>query len=203
MQDMRKKQTILDRWDITAEELTEIVDANPSMRGLMMGYVSEYKLRKMWFEDERIENLVKYDNHVRQEKGDFGFIYKSVPIRLEAKSLQTATIKKVSGVDTGKFQCDASDRREVVLPNGERLNTTCLLVGQFDLLAVNLFEFERKWRFVFARNEDLPRSKYRGYTPEQRQYLLATLMDVTYPPQPPFVEDPFILLDQIVRERYR
>lgn len=29
--------TILDRWEITAEELTDIVDANPSLRGFMIG----------------------------------------------------------------------------------------------------------------------------------------------------------------------
>ncbi len=60
---MKIKQTILDRWGITAEELTEIVAANPSMRGLMLGYVAEYKLRKMWFEDEApcLTNTRKYE----------------------------------------------------------------------------------------------------------------------------------------------
>ncbi len=200
---MKINQTILDRWDITAEELTEIVSSNPSMRGLMLGYIAEYKLRKMWFEDERIENLTKYDDHDRKRTGDIAFFYKRVPIKVESKSLQAATIRKVDDVYTGKFQCDASDRREVILPNGERLITTCLVVGQFDILAVNLFEFEQKWRFVFARNRDLPRSKYRGYTSEQQQYLLSTLMDVTWPPQPPFVDSPFPLLDEIARERTR
>ncbi len=200
---MKINQTILDRWDITAEELTEIVSSNPSMRGLMLGYIAEYKLRKMWFEDERIDNLTNYDDHDRKRTGDIAFFYKRVPIKVESKSLQAATIRKVDDVYTGKFQCDASDRREVILPNGERLITTCLVVGQFDILAVNLFEFEQKWRFVFARNRDLPRSKYRGYTSEQQQYLLSTLMDVTWPPQPPFVDSPFPLLDEIARERTR
>lgn len=200
---MKINQTILDRWDIIAEELTEIVASNPSMRGLMLGYIAEYKLREMWFEDERIENLTKYDDHDRKRTGDIAFFYKRVPIKVESKSLQTATIRKVDDVYTGKFQCDASDRREVILPNGERLTTTCLVVGHFDILAVNRFEFEQKWRFVFARNRDLPRSKYRGYTSEQQQYLLATLMDVTWPPQPPFVDDPFPLLDEIAREHTR
>ena len=46
-----KRKNILHRWGLTAEELTEIVDNNPSMRGLMLGYVAEFKLRKMFFED--------------------------------------------------------------------------------------------------------------------------------------------------------
>jgi hypothetical protein len=33
-------------WNITANELSEIVSENPSMRGLMFGFVAEYKFRK-------------------------------------------------------------------------------------------------------------------------------------------------------------
>ena len=41
-----KRENILYRWGLTAKGLTSIVDANPSMRGLMLGYVAEYKLKK-------------------------------------------------------------------------------------------------------------------------------------------------------------
>jgi len=101
------------------------------------------------------------------------------------------------------LQCDASDRRSIRLPNGDVLETTCLVVSEFDLLAVNLFALENKWRFAFARNEDLPHATYRGYIEEQRQYLLATLMTVTWPLQPPFGAEPFRLLENIVRGRSR
>jgi len=64
-----RREDILKRWGITAEELTEIVAANPSMRGLMLGYIAEYKLRKMFFEnDPRVENLTKYDDHDRKKR---------------------------------------------------------------------------------------------------------------------------------------
>ena len=35
--------TILDEWDITAEQLTEMLDANPSLRGMLLGYAAEIK----------------------------------------------------------------------------------------------------------------------------------------------------------------
>lgn len=35
--------TILEKWQITAEELTKIVEDNPSLRGFMFGYVSANK----------------------------------------------------------------------------------------------------------------------------------------------------------------
>lgn len=193
----------LERWKLAVEELDEIISANPSLRGFMFGYVSEYKLRKMWFSDERISNLVKYDNHDRSRKGDISFTYKDVEISVEVKSLQTHSIRKVGSGYVGKFQCDASDRRQVILPNKQKVETTCLVVGEFDLLAVNLFEFEQEWRFVFAKNKDLPRSRFSGYRPQQQKYLLATLMEVTWPLKQPFHPEPFQLLDQIALEKAR
>ncbi len=96
---------VLDRWKLTVEGLDEIVSANPSLRGFMFGYVSEYKLRKTWFSDERISNLVKYDNHDRTKKGDLSFVYKGSPVTVEVKSLQTHSIRKAGDGYIGKFQC--------------------------------------------------------------------------------------------------
>ena len=98
-------------------------------------------------------------------------------------------------------QLTASDRRRVTLPDGSSLETTCILAGRFDLLAINLFEFGQQWRFGFVRNDDLPRSRYRKYSEYQRQHLLATSLPVTWPLEPPIVESPFGLMDDIVRER--
>lgn len=193
--------TILNRWSLTAGELTQIVDANPSLRGFMLGYVGEFQLRKRWFSDERTSDLRKADDHDRRKKSDLTLIYKGSEFSWEVKSLQTLSVRQIEGEYTGNFQCDASDSRTIKLPNGERLKTTCLLVGDFDVLAVNLFAFRGQWDFAFALNRDLPRTTYRGYTPSQRRYLLATTVQVTWPIQPPFVADPFILLDQILEER--
>jgi hypothetical protein len=194
---------VLDRWKVTPEELDEILSERPSLRGITFGYVGEYKLRKMWFRDERIKGLRTYDNHDRARKGDLSFFYKGVEISVEVKSLQTASISRDADHRTGKFQCDASDRRRVTLPNGDKIETTCLLVGEFDLLAVNLFEFHEDWLFAFAKNKDLPRSRYAHYTPEQREHLLATLVQVTWPLNPPFGAEPFALLDDIAAEKQR
>ncbi len=55
----------------------------------------------------------------------------------------------------------------------------------------------------FAKNKDLPRSSYRRYAETQRQYLLASLVPVVYPPEPPLYDEPFKLLDEIIEERER
>ena len=197
----KKKLTILERWQITAEELTEIVEANPSMRGNMFGYVAEMKLRKMWFSSERITESVKYDDHDRKKKGDLVVTYKGHSFIIESKSLQTNSIKQIGDKFTGTAQCDASDRRIIMLPDGSSVNTTCLLVGEFDLLAINIFAFTNEWRFLFAKNSELPRSRFRKYTDFQRQHLLASLVPAVYPPEPPLYEEPFALLDEIIAER--
>ena len=36
-------KTILDKWEISAEEFTKIVDDNPSLRGFIFGYISSIK----------------------------------------------------------------------------------------------------------------------------------------------------------------
>lgn len=198
------QKTILDKWQITAQELTSLVENNPSLRGVLLGYVAEKKFQDMFLGHVGISKVGKADDHDRSKKGDRHIVYKGVDIVIEVKSLQTNTVRRLDdGTWHGKAQVDASDKRSVHLPNGEVLSTTCLVTGEFDLLAVNLFAFEEKWRFVFAKNDDLPRSMWKGYTPEQRKYLLATLVEVTWPPKPPFYEDLFSLLDNFARGRKR
>ncbi len=192
---------ILEKWQISADELTKIVDENPSLRGFMFGYVSEYKARTYFDGHEGIEKLMKYDDHDRSSKGDISFIYKGKEFRIEAKSLQTNSVKK-NGNDSwsGKFQCDASDRREIELPNGHKVNTTCLAVGEFDIVAVSLYAFGDEWRFAFAKNSDLPHpsSRSKNVAAEDREYLIKTLIDITWPLKPPFTTDVYSLLDEMI-----
>lgn len=194
-------QDILTTLGLTPQELTDIVRENPSLRGFISGYISEYKLRKFFAADNRISNVRKYDDHDRSRKSDIVFTYKGVDISVEVKSLQTNSIKKEKDNFLGKTQVDASDKRPVKLPNGKTVSTTCLLVNEFDLLAVNLYGFENKWHFAFAKNADLPRSNFKKYTPAQRKYLIATLIGVSWPTQLPFRNDPFPLLDELAYEK--
>lgn len=69
------------------------------------------------------------------------------------------------------------------------------------MLAVNCYAFGGEWRFAFAKNKDLPTSNFKKYTEEQRKQLIASLVPVTWPPQPPFTDDPFTLLDELVEEK--
>ena len=193
-----QRESILKRWGLTEQELSEIIQQNPSMRGLMFGYVAEYKLRTMHFSDPVFEKVHKADDHDRSRKGDLTVTYKGREFKIECKSLQSNSIKTTPVGYEGRYQCDASDRRTVKLSRGRSIETTCLRVGEFDIIAVNLFAFEEKWRFAFALNSDLPRSSYQKYPPATRRQLLATLMPVTLPLEPPYIESPIPLLERLL-----
>ncbi len=191
-------ESILQRWDVTVEELTQVVEQNPSLRGMILGCLAELKLEKLWLRREGISDISKHDDHDRKKKGDRVVLYKGKEFIFESKSLQTNSIRKTERGWIGKAQVDASDRRQVTLPDGTKVNTTCLLRNEFAVLAVNIFAFDEKWRFVFAKNSDLPFSRYEGYTEYQRRHLLATLVTVHWPPEPPFQEEPFTLMNEML-----
>lgn len=192
---------ILEDWDITQDDLNAVLSERPSIRGILIGFLAEYKLQRTVFSDSRIHKLVRYDDHDRSRPADFSFEYQGQRITVEVKSLQTSSVRSDNGGFSGRCQVDASDRRTVTLPDGSTLETTCLLAGRFDILAINLFEFGHRWHFGFVRNEDLPRSKYRNYTPYQRSCLLATNVSVAWPLRPPFYDEPFTILKEIALER--
>lgn len=244
-------KTILDEWGIDADYLTEVVRDNPSLRGMILGYITERKLKDIFLSYNRTENHKKYDDHDRNKKGDLTLFYKGEEIIIEVKSLQTNSIhildpdgnwipmilkkptgrKPSSGLKKdgspklgkiiykyipnpdyfalseeyrkstrykGTFQCDASDRREITLGNGEVVNTTLLKTGEFDVIAVGIFSFRKKWEFGFALNEDLPKSNRYG---KNSSHLIASLVNVTHPLQSPFTSNPFEIFERVIAQR--
>ena len=194
--------TILDEWEITPEQLTLLLDTNPSLRGMLLGYVAELKLKEIITSFPEVTYTTKFDDHNRKKKGDLYIVYHGKAFDVESKSLQSSMIKydEENSEWFGKAQVDASDRRTIILPSGDELHTTLLLRGEFDVLAVNCYAFENKWRFVFARNSDLPFSSYKKYSEEARNALIASLIPVTYPPKPPFYSDLRDLLNDMIAD---
>lgn len=195
-------KSILDRWEISEAEFTELINQNPSLRGMNLGYIAEKKFHDQFLEHPEITEVAKDNDHDRTRKGDRRIRYRGHEFVVEVKSLQTNLCKSF-GDDTweGKSQVDGSDRRVIRFKDGSELNTTLLLRGEFDLLAVNCFAFGEQWRFAFAKNSDLPTSSYKKYTEEQRRQLIASLVPVSWPPKPPFTADPFELLDEMIDEK--
>lgn len=198
-----------ERLNITLEELQEVSLENPSLGGTINGYLGEIKLREYLANDSRITILPKPDDHDRSAKYDLPIEYKGRIFKIESKSLQTNSIKRSKKrtdiIYEATLQCDASDCRPIVLPNGKTVTTTCLQYGDFDILAVNMFKFNQQWEFAFALNCELPQSgkgSKKNPIPEDCQkYLMKTSIPITYPIEGIFVSDICILLDKIIETR--
>jgi hypothetical protein len=170
------------RWAIP-DELLEVVRI-PSLRGMVYGYVAEYEFTKYLREELEILEYDRDDDH-KKTKSDLNFVYQGRRYSVQVKCLQTTLIRPV---DNDKFkavaQNDASDRRVITLPNGDKVNTTCYVAGEYDILVSTVQPFVGEWKFIFKKNKDLRRSTYKGYTEEQRRYLLASQEIIMYPIEP-------------------
>jgi hypothetical protein len=189
-------------WNLTFDEVDELVTENPSLQGMVLGYAAEVKLRHSLLADERFTKVRQPNPHDRTDHGDFAFTYGGVDLSIEVKSLQTASVREAPEGYRGRYQCDASDARTVTLPDGREISTTYLLVGEFDLLAVNLYAFLGDWVYGFAKNADLPRLKRSNKYPEDIwPFLLQGTSTITWPLEPPYSENAFALLDELAAEK--
>lgn len=198
----RRLQTIR-RWKLSLSDFESLVAENPHVYAPMSGFLAEYQCRERHLKRPEITKLARPSGYDKNEKGDFTFIYKEQLVRLEVKSLDGPRVEQ-QGAEcwTGTFQCNASDKRSVLLPNGHKVETNCIVAGGWDVLAVNLFSFGDKWRFAFARQCDLPRAS-ELYKAADRKHLLASSMRINWPLTKPFTNDLVSLLDTIVAEKKR
>lgn len=169
------------RWSASRDEFNEVFSRNPSLMGMMKGYMAEEKLKQNILEPSGVKNLRSPDDHDRTTKGDWVFDWDGEEIIVEVKCLQSHTVEKHGDVWKGKYQCDASDSREIQLNSGQCVETTLLEVGEFDILAVGLFDFGGEWNFVFAENEDLPRTTYTMYSKTEQNSLIKGTHSIEYP----------------------
>ena len=195
--------SILDEFEISEGNLTTLVNENPSLKGMLLGYLAEFKFHELYLNHFHITEASKDDDHDRSRKGDRRITYKGKEFVIEVKSLQTNSIKRLGEDEwTGGSQVDASDRRSVRLKDGSSFETTLLLRGEFDILAVNCFRFGDSWRYVFALNEELATSTFKKYPEEARGQLIASIQKVTWPPQEPFSSDFLEVLEKAYAKKY-
>lgn len=184
-----------------AETIFRVIEENPSLRGFVYGYVSEMQFERHYLKARKsIEGFSKDDNH-QKTRADRTVIFEGKSITIQIKSVQTNSIRFASGKFAAKVQNDASDRRRVTLPGGVTLETTCYLVGEYDILAVSLHPFTGRWRFAFKENSKLLRTTSEKYSPAQQQHLLATLETIEYPLDPTWTEDFEAILKTIRRQK--
>ncbi len=175
-------QNIIDA--IEPEDLVEAIKRAASLRGMILGYIAEEMFVRHVLTDPPFSDVRKHDDHDRGvNKADRDFLYKRQRVSVQLKSIQTNSIcwRTDLGCLHADLQNDGSDKRDVRLPNGEVVTTTSYKVGDYDILAVPLFPFTGQWDFAYKLNRDCRRSTSNKYSVEQRQYLLSTTEQITFP----------------------
>jgi hypothetical protein len=203
-------------WKLDPSEFNRIIHKNSNALSAIFGYVAEERLRELFLEDDpRVSNLRSPEDQDSADKGDWAFTWRGEPMKIEVKSLQTHTIERVESTQTtlddvenspvewraGFHLKGTSDQRTVEF-EGEKYSTTLMNVvdTDVDVMAVNLYRIEDQWRFAFLKVSDLPRSQ--GNYPEGlRKQLAKSQIKLTIPLQPPFTDDLYGLMDDILRKR--
>lgn len=139
-------QTVLNYFDVTIEFLSAVVLENPSLRGMLLGYLAEAKLREILEGHGRGTAYRKDDDHDRKKKGDLVITYQGREFRVEVKSLQTHTVE-IAEDGTWLRKIKSQRGRGVENPNyapvWESIRDTARYRGQFQCDASD----RRKVRF--------------------------------------------------------
>lgn len=141
---------------VTISDLESIIDENPSFRGYVHGYLSELYLKKQLTEIEGVTEVLKIPDRA-PEKGDFLVTYLGRIFTVEVKSLSSHALKEdlLNGGWTGKVSIKRTDSE---IANEQGARTSCLLRGEFDILAICTFSITKEWDFQFIANKYLPSS---------------------------------------------
>lgn len=177
--------TIIDA--IPPEDLVASIKRAPSLRGMILGYIAELMFEKYVPRTYPVilsDDIAHHDDHDRTaNKSDRTITFRGRRYGVQLKSIQTNSIGRE--IATGKLiadvQNDASDRRAVLLSDGSRLETTCYVRDEYDVLAVPLFPLTGEWNFAYKRNKDCRTCTSRKYSEFQATHLLATTERLCWP----------------------
>jgi hypothetical protein len=180
-------------------DLVSAIKRAPSLRGMILGYIAEEMFEKYLRSDvPAIDEVHKHDDHNREEnKSDRSVDYRGRRYTIQLKSIQTNSIAFSNSADclVADVQNDASDRRNIPLPNGNTVHTTCYKRGEYDILAVPLFPFIQRWDFAYKLNRDCRTCTSKLYEADDLQYLLSTMEKIQWPLDESWTTDLISLLD--------
>jgi len=141
----------------TMNDIQEMIDENPSLRGFLQGYLAERALKTQILGIPGVTSVTKIQDR-DSDKGDFRVVYKGVPLSIESKSIVTSSVKEdvLSQNWQGTVAVKNTDKREVTVEGVGTIQTTKLYRGQFDILAICCFAVSGEWDFVFIENRFIP-----------------------------------------------
>lgn len=178
------------------EEIEQVINDNPSLRGFLQGYLAEVALKKLILEIPGVTSVTKIPDQADQ-KGDFMVKYHGVDISIESKSIGTNSVKEDVLNDTwqGTVHIKNTDKRDVEIEGVGVIRTSSLCKGQFDILAVSCYAVSGTWDFVYMENEYLP-----AKSPDMPKLLKTSF--VVNPETTPLLTDSLVkVLDSVLEKK--
>lgn len=191
---------VTERYNLTLNEISEIVDMYRPLRASFDGHVSEFIFVKQYIKTcSRITEFHKPDNQDRSEKGDVTVVFDGVSLKIELKTILSGnrkTLKRnphqVNTVEgsywRGRFKTRTSSYKTITFSDGSQLNTLCVPRKQVDVFGVCVRPMTGKWEYMYCTTTDLPGTENKEFTPLQQQELLKPEMYVQWPPVFPWTD---------------
>ena len=178
------RQRVSDAIDsISPQALITAIKNAPSLRGMVLGFVSEVMYEEYLQRYPDVSDIRQHDDHDRtMNKADRDFLYKDRRVSVQLKSIQTNTIgfDPSSNNLIAQVQNDASDSRKIMV-EGREITTVNYLRGQYDLLCTPIFPFTGDWRFAYKLNSDCEVWRSRKYPKEIAKNFLHGMEVISFP----------------------
>jgi hypothetical protein len=179
---------------VTLEEIADLFRENSSLRGYCQGFVSERRLAQWLRTFPEIESVEKIPDQ-SEEKGDLRVVYKGEILRIELKSIATDSVRHDVLNDTwqGKVRTKATDRRDIEIDGVGVIRTSCLIKGEFDILAISTLPVDGQWTYMFMDAAFLPETANPG--------LIQTSFTLNPLTTPGVQADPLKVFDSILAKK--
>ena len=168
---------------IDSSDLIHAIKTAPSLRGIVLGFVSEVMFTKHVESLDGIEDVRKHDDHDRSKnKIDRDFLYRGQRVTVQLKSIQTNSLgfHDEEEVIYADVQNDASDSRRLNF-NGNEITTVNYLRGDYDLLCTPLYPFTGEWDFAYKLNSSCQTWRSQKYPTEIAEHFLHGTEKITFP----------------------
>ena len=207
------------KFEVSEDEFKDMISYvfsnNLSALAFFEGYGSEYLLEKHIKTIPEITGHYKPGDNNLEVKGDVVVTYKDVPVSIEAKNVRRGTNsrkrkpKHIVNLEesywTGYFSTRRPRSKLVTFSDGSQVDTYNSLRGQYDIIAVNVFQLIGKQQFVYCLETHLPSTEYiQAYTdlsPLQCQETLRGEILVRWPPVAPWTDSLQDVLEQALAHK--
>lgn len=179
----------------TLQDLQDLIDANPYLRGYLQGYLAESVLTKQLLQVPGVESVDKIPD-VSDQWGDLLVVYHGVEVSVECKSLSSGVLREdtLNMAWEASVLCKNTDKRVVYVEGLGEVQSVNLHKGGFDILAICTYPVTGQWEFLFLENRMLPE-------PDDKPGFIKSRFTINTATTPGLTDDPSKILTEVIRQK--